>query len=253
MKKQEIIKCPKCKTEFEKYNKWGDERKFCSRKCSNSRIQTKETKEKISKSVLKQFNSDNGIYLRECSRQSANKNFIIDWTDENRKIQSERMKKFYTTDNGKIVKEKASLRMKNRIVSEETKKKLSKRAKERNFGGHTSKRKLYFKKNNGDVIYLQSGYEIKLAQILECNNIEWSRPAPFIWVDVNGEDHRYYPDFKINDIFIDTKNDYLIKKDAEKIRRVKKQNNIKLYVLSEKEINIEKIKELQGKLIPMVE
>ena len=49
MKKQEIIKCPKCSTEFEKYNKWGDARKFCSRKCANSKKHSNETKEKISK------------------------------------------------------------------------------------------------------------------------------------------------------------------------------------------------------------
>jgi hypothetical protein len=33
--------CPKCKEEFDNTSKWGP-KKFCSRKCANSRIQTKE-------------------------------------------------------------------------------------------------------------------------------------------------------------------------------------------------------------------
>jgi hypothetical protein len=45
-----IKKCPKCLHEFDDHSKWGP-KKFCSRKCANSRTRTKEIKEKISKSV----------------------------------------------------------------------------------------------------------------------------------------------------------------------------------------------------------
>lgn len=47
---KEIIKqCPKCGTEFDAYSKWG-EKKFCSRKCSNSRSWSEEDRKKRSQS-----------------------------------------------------------------------------------------------------------------------------------------------------------------------------------------------------------
>lgn len=123
-------------------------------------------------------------------------------------------------------------------LSQEHKKKLSKIAKERGFGGHTSKQKLYFKKNDGTEVYLQSSFEIRYAELLEENNIDWIRPSPLNWIDANGEDHRYYGDFYLTEfnLYIDTKNDYLIIKDAEKIKRVTEQNNVNLKVLSSREL-----------------
>jgi hypothetical protein len=89
-------------------------------------------------------------------------------------------------------------RAKNRTHSEETKLKLSIAAKINEFGGHTSKQQIYFEKRNGDVVYLQSSYEIRFAEILESIGVEWSRPNPVIWIDPFGKYHRYYPDFEIN-------------------------------------------------------
>ena len=45
--KEIIRECPKCGTEFNAYSKWG-EKKFCSRKCSNSRSWSKEDRAKRS-------------------------------------------------------------------------------------------------------------------------------------------------------------------------------------------------------------
>lgn len=118
------------------------------------------------------------------------------------------------------------------IVSEETKAKLSKKAKQNGLGGHTSKKRINFKRKNGEIIYLQSSYEIEFASLLEELNIDWSRPDPFIWIDLNGVDHRYYPDFKIGNIYIDTKNDYLAIKDLPKINLVRSQNNIDLRIVT---------------------
>jgi hypothetical protein len=114
---------------------------------------------------------------------------------------------------------------------------LSALAKQRGLGGHTSKRKLYFEKKSGEVVYLQSSYEIRFAEILEEMDIEWERPSPLIWIDEHGNDHRYYPDFKIGDVYVDTKNDYLAVKDANKIQRVRQQNGIRLQVVVNKDIN----------------
>lgn len=118
------------------------------------------------------------------------------------------------------------------------------KAEERGLGGHTSKKQLYFKKKTGEVVYLQSSYEIRFAEILEELGIAWERPSPFIWVDKDGISHRYYPDFKIGSVYVDTKNDYLAVKDLDKITRVKDQNQIDLRIVTEKFINAEYIAEL---------
>ncbi len=118
-------------------------------------------------------------------------------------------------------------------------------AQARNFGGHTSKRKLHFIKKTGEVIYLQSSYEVKFASLLEELNIQWSRPDPLRWVDHNGVDHRYYPDFKVGNVFIDTKNDYLAIKDAPKILAVIAQNNVDLRIVTKESITTDFVKSLR--------
>lgn len=106
--------------------------------------------------------------------------------------------------------------------------------------------KLYFIKNNGEVIYLQSSYEIRMADQLEKNNIKWIRPEPITWVDKNKEKHRYYADFYLIDfdVYLDTKNDYLIVKDKDKINNVRKQNKIKLLIIDKNNLLWENIKKL---------
>lgn len=47
--------CPKCDVEFDDYSKWGP-KKYCSRKCANSRPQTKEIRESKSKKLQKPAN-----------------------------------------------------------------------------------------------------------------------------------------------------------------------------------------------------
>jgi len=127
------------------------------------------------------------------------------------------------------------------IHTNESKANLSKKAKANGLGGHTSKLKLYFRKNDGTEVYLQSSYEIKFAQILEELNIIWERPAPLPWIDDNGIDHKYYPDFKVGDKYFDTKNDYLAKIDARKIELVILQNSVDLKIVSLNQINKEYI------------
>ena len=133
---------------------------------------------------------------------------------------------------------------KSRTYSEEHRAKLSFAAKKNGLGGHTSKKSLYFQKNNGDVVYLQSSYETRFAGILEQLNIEWSRPNPLTWIDEYNTSHRYYPDFKVGDVYIDTKNDFLALKDARKMFLVKEQNQIDLRLVLEHQINEQYIKTL---------
>lgn len=130
------------------------------------------------------------------------------------------------------------------VKSDETKRKLSIAAKKNGLGGHTSKRRIFFEKNDGTTVYLQSSYEIEFATILEELGIEWSRPDPFIWLDENNEEHRYYPDFKVGNVYIDTKNDYLAVYDLPKINTVREQNNIDLRIVTKEMINKEFIASL---------
>lgn len=127
-----------------------------------------------------------------------------------------------------------------------SKKNLSEHAKRRRLGGHTSKQKLYYRRKDGSVVYLQSSYEIRFAILLDELNIEWSRPNPLIWVDINGNNHRYYPDFLVGDIYLDTKNDYLAIKDKPKIDAVIEQNAVDIRVVIEKFITKEFILEIKN-------
>lgn len=121
-----------------------------------------------------------------------------------------------------------------KLHTQETKDKLSKIAIQRNFGGHTSKKSLHYKKKDGSIVYLQSSYEVDLAIDLDKNNINWIRPDYLLWIDDNNKEHRYYPDFYLQDynVYLDPKNNYLQKKDKRKIELVIKQNNVRLIVLN---------------------
>ena len=134
---------------------------------------------------------------------------------------------------------------KGHLHTEEEKKYLSECAKRNNFGGwHTSKSIEY----NG--IKLDSSYELTLVQDLDKNNIKWERPKPLMW-EKDGNTHRYYPDFFLPDynIYIDTKNDYLINHvnprfgitDVEKIHLVEQQNGIKVYILDKDNLSWSKL------------
>ena len=133
-------------------------------------------------------------------------------------------------------------------MSIETRNKLSEIAKNNNFGGNTSKVSIYFKKANGEVVYLQSKYELLVAEELERNNINWERPKYLIWIDLENKNHKYYGDFYLKDfgVYLDPKNDYLIKKDLIKIESVQNQNNVIIIVLNKNQLTWEKISTLVG-------
>ena len=124
--------------------------------------------------------------------------------------------------------------------SRETKQKLSKiRSKNLNGNAFYSKRFVY----NG--ITLDSSYELKVAQCLDENSISWIRPKSLKWND-NGQLRRYIPDFYLPDydVYLDPKNDYLIKKDERKIRLAEDYNNVKIFVLDKDNLTWDKINKI---------
>jgi hypothetical protein len=105
-------------------------------------------------------------------------------------------------------------------------------------GGYREKagrsKKFYVLDSFGNKICLQSSYEKRVAEILDDLKIKWTRPS-FLRYD----DKKYFPDFLLVEkgIYLDPKNNFLAKKDEEKIKKVCEQNNVRVIVLQEKEIN----------------
>ena len=112
-------------------------------------------------------------------------------------------------------------------------------------GGHTSKQKLKYVTKCGQEVYLQSSYEIRFATLLDKLDVSWTRPSPLMWIDVEGIPHRYYPDFLIGNIYVDTKNDYLAVKDLPKINAAMEQNCVTIKIVTNNQINEQFIKALQ--------
>ena len=131
------------------------------------------------------------------------------------------------------------------IVTDETRSTLRNLALTQKFGGYQpnagrSKRD-YRTDSNGTIHLLQSSYELKLADLLDGMGIKWIRPNSLQY-KLDGKLRNYYPDFLIDGrIYVDTKNDYLASKDAEKINLVEQYNNIKIIILSLKDITDDKI------------
>lgn len=205
------------------------EKEFCSRSCANSRKWTEEDKQKISRGL----------------------NLTKDVRPETKKLQAEKLMKNLEKINfgrgrklSNTTKEKISNAHLGKVYSKETLEKFRQAALKREFGGTTSSKKFTFIKNDGEEIKLQSSYEVKFAKILDNLNIEWERPKFFWWIDFENKKHRYYPDFKIGNIYIDTKNDYLAEKDKPKIEAVKIQNKIDLRIVTLKDINENYIKSI---------
>lgn len=93
---------------------------------------------------------------------------------------------------------------------------------------------------NNDVT-LQSTYELLCSQILNSLEIKWIRPSYLKYGS-----KKYFPDFYLVDynIYLDPKNDYLAKKDINKINEVILENNVVIHILTKDKINEEFIKTL---------
>lgn len=117
--------------------------------------------------------------------------------------------------------------------SNEVRAKLSASAKQRGLGGyrpHPNKGQRY------SGVWFDSNWEVQVAKSLDENCVSWIRPKTgFAWTD---EGRKYYPDFFLPDfnVYLDPKNDYLIIKDKLKIDEAQKRNNIRVLVLTGKEL-----------------
>jgi hypothetical protein len=63
---------------------------------------------------------------------------------------------------------------------------------------------------------------------LDEKNVDWVRPKPLKWVNSNGKNKLYYPDFYLPkyDLFLDPKNPHCLVLDKEKMEVVSKKYKI---------------------------
>lgn len=96
-------------------------------------------------------------------------------------------------------------------------------------GGETNYKKFKYKE-----VWMDSSWEVELAQWFDENYIKWARDKKikFRWIDSENISHTYYPDFYLEDynVYVDPKNRFLQEKDKEKIDYVR--NEYKIVLLS---------------------
>ena len=137
--------------------------------------------------------------------------------------------------------------------TEETKARLSKMAKDRNYAHRLMSGTKSVVEYKG--VTLGSSYEVTVAKSLDENNIKWIKPKSLKWLSpVDNREHSYYPDLYLPeyDVYLEPKNDYLINnvnkhfgiKDTEKIKLVEQKNNVKVIILDKDHLTWDKIKPL---------
>ena len=90
-------------------------------------------------------------------------------------------------------------------------------------------------KKDGTIVNLDSSYERTVAKILDEHNINWIRPKPLDWYSKDGVKHHYFPDFYLTkyDVYLDPKNDYCFKVQAEKILYIKEHYSNCIFMTKE--------------------
>lgn len=191
-----VIKfCLKCQKE---HNKDGN---FCSRSCANSRgPRSEEFKRKVREKLVGKKMSPEAILKAVLTKGLTPKS----WRPTTFCIKCE-------SDTGEPFRKTCSKECKSELISDLT------RLNPRN-GGQKRTHRNKIQNINGETFFMESSYEVTLAESLNRNSILWRRPEFFFYIDNKGRKRRYYPDFILPNynIYLDPKNDYLIKTDIEK-------------------------------------
>ena len=177
--------------------------RFCSRSCSanfnnKKREYSTKSRNKISKS-MKGRTYDRGNHSKSC------KVFLKTCTICNNQ--------FYTS-----AKKKA-----NSTCSYECK--IEAQVNRRKYRNGVRKLTEYYCQYRKETVWLESSWEVQIAQALDRANIEWFRPSPIRWIDSNGKVRLYFPDFYLPNfaLYVDPKNPYCMEQDREKIKAIKDQ------------------------------
>ena len=195
-------KCPKCNIT---HNKYGS---FCSRKCSNSRIQTEAIKKKIGigvKNSIPRFKLKCVHCKKDMIAHSRSKRYC---STECKEIQH----KIYTVSQRVKVKHSGGLR---------------------EGGGHQIILS-YFSPIAGNVRLNQD--EIRVATIFDKLKIRWSRNKNgFKYLTLDNIERKYYPDFYLHDYdcYVEYKG-WTINVMEHKMKDTKEKNNFKLLIIYSK-------------------
>lgn len=219
--------CLFCSTSFSYENR---KKKFCNQSCSakhNNRLRLDESRQK-QKQTLRQT-----LKTKSSSKQVNRSNLHVKETSE---------KILYTkvTLNRCIVCSRSFYRTEKRKTCSKDcyKANLSLIAKSKQLGGNKNNKAYgYYTSPYAGKVWLESSYELKVAQALDDNCIKWERPSYFNYV-LEGKDKKYYPDFFLKDynVYLDPKNDFLIIQDNDKINAVIEQNRIRVLVLNKHQL-----------------
>jgi hypothetical protein len=77
-------------------------------------------------------------------------------------------------------------------------------------------------------------FDLTVAKVLDRDGVRWVKPKTrFGWTDDAGKVHNYSPDLYLPEfnVYLDPKNSYCCRIHAEKIKRVRKENGVKLIVV----------------------
>lgn len=87
----------------------------------------------------------------------------------------------------------------------------------------------YISTQTGEIITLESSWELKVSETLDNLQIKWIRPEPIKWIDDVGKNRLYFPDFLLTDydLYLDPKNPYCMQLDERKMQIVSQYITIK--------------------------
>lgn len=245
MKTTKVV-CGNCGDEFEKLVselnrqiKNGRTEFFCSLSCSSQKLKT--TTQKIMTKCLwckKEFETTTHKKARKCCNDECSHKYSQSKVDPEihrkslkRGSNYPKLKRFKCVICNEFFKKK----VKSEITIYQTCDEkcllvlLSKKSIENpNCGGETGYKHFQYKD-----IWMDSSWEVELAKFLDLKQIEWERDRKkhmFWWIDSDGINRRYYPDFYLPkyNLYLDPKNKYKMKNDKFKIQRVVEINGIKL-------------------------
>ena len=227
-------KCGKVMTE-----KFGSGR-FCSRACANSREHSQEDKDKLRLKALEQFNpvkaSDSYKKLKAAMQLRLSQNIIAYELNPARCSECGKALPYNRRMYSTCSKECWSLRS-SKLAKERVKK----------YGGNINQNNKHgYKQGTYKGIHYDSSWE--LAYIAYCidHNIKISRNKQAFTYSYAGKSHIYYPDFIIDNTYIEIKN-YWTEQVQAKIDAVAGTANLQILYYKDIKFAIDYCKEKYGK------
>jgi predicted nucleic acid-binding Zn ribbon protein len=92
-----------------------------------------------------------------------------------------------------------------------------------------SKRSSYYNCWEDKSVWLDSSWELEVAQLLDSNNIKWKHPKSIKYI-LKDKEHLYFPDFHLPDhkIYLDPKNPLVMEIDKAKLEVLTNINKVNL-------------------------